>query len=114
MELSRANALIDQAIECLEKLNAGLSPNLYAPREAQALHRRYAHVGKLSTFGELALADRVGDPAELARVSGTSIGTARKALDTGRQMAKNPPLAEALRRAELSFDQAYEIAKTES
>lgn len=114
MELAIATSLIDQAIECLEKLNAGLSPNLYAPREAQSLHRRYAHVGKLVAFGEISLADRVGDPAELARVSGTSIGTARKALDASRQMAKNPPLTEALRRAELSFDQAYEIAKTES
>lgn len=114
MELIRANALIDQAIECLEKVNAGLSPNLYAPREAQSLHRRYAHVAKLGTFGELVLADRVGDPAELARVSGTSMGTARRALDTSRQMAKTPPLAEALRRAEVSFDQAHEIAKTEA
>lgn len=114
MELALANSLIDQAIDCLEKLNAELSPDLYAPWEAQSLHRRYAHVGKLSAFGELSLADRIGDPTELARVSGTSIGTARKALDASRQMAKTPPLAEALRRAELSFDQAYEIAKTES
>ncbi|HSM01792.1 MAG TPA: HNH endonuclease [Acidimicrobiia bacterium] len=114
MELARANALIDQAIECLEKVNAGLSPNLYAPREAQSLHRRYARLVKLATFGELSLADRVGDPGELAIVNGTSMGEARRALDTSRQMAKTPPLEEALRRAELSSAQAHEIAKTES
>lgn len=114
MEPVRANALIDQAIECLEKVNAGLSPNLYPAREAQSLYRRYARVVKLGSFGELSLADRVGDPGELARVSGTSMGEARKALDTSRQMAKTPPLGEALRRAELSSAQAHEIAKTES
>ena len=114
MELIEADGLMDQAIECLERLNAGLTPDGYPPNAARSLQARYARVVKLGSFGEVLLADRVGDPAELARVGGTSMGRARKTLDTGRQVAKTPVLDEALRCGEVSFDQAAEIARTEA
>lgn len=114
MEWNEADRLIDQAIECLEKVNNELTADSYALHAARSLQSKYARVVKLGAFGEVSLADRVGDPNELARVSGTSVGRARKTLDTSRQLAKTPVLNDALRRAEVSFEQAQEIAKTEA
>jgi hypothetical protein len=114
MDWKQAEQLINKAIKCLEKVNGELSPDSYGPHAARSLQSKYARVVKLGTFGEVSLADRVGDAAELARIGGTSVGRARRTLDTSRQLAKTPVLEEALRRADLSFDQAQEIAKTEA
>lgn len=106
--------ILDEAAELLEKANADLDPRLCSETTAAALLRRYARIEKLAAYGKAALAGRVADVGEVARASGTSIGRARKALESGWSLARSPELDQAVRHAEISLDQADEIAKTEA
>lgn len=105
---------LDEAAARVEKVNADLSPGLYSKARRRSLLERYARLEKLAAFGKAALAAQVGDAAALARVTGTSIGRARQTIETGRRLEENPQLGEALRRGQVSLDQAEEIAKTEA
>jgi hypothetical protein len=82
--------LINEAIELLEKANAGLKPELLKSRDARDLLSLYARVEKLGAFGRVALARKLDDAAEIAGIAGTSIGkaketVARQGLDPGRR-----------------------------
>ena len=107
-------SVLDQAVELLEKANADLAPGLCSARRKRALLERYARAEKLAAFGIATLSAAVDDPVDLARLSGTSVGRARQTIDIGRRLEEEPRLAEAVRRAEVSLDQAGEIAKTEA
>jgi len=96
----------------LEEVNAGLSPERCSRVQAERFLRYYSSLKRLAAFGEAVFSARLGDAAELARVSGSSVGTARRTIETGRRMAEEPRLAEAARRGELSLDQAEVIAAT--
>jgi hypothetical protein len=103
----------EQAAELLEKANADLEPDLLSPTEARAELEVYVRVQRLASFGVAALARRVEEATELARVTGTSVGKAKETIATAQVAHDSPPLREALRHGEVSLDQAAEIAKAE-
>ena len=105
--------LLDQAIELLEKSNAGLEPELLSAPDARKMLRLYTRIEKLGAFGKVALARKLDDPAEIAGAAGTSIGKAKEAVSTGKILGRSEELNEALRHGEISFDQAAEVAKAE-
>lgn len=105
--------LIDEAIELLEKANAGLQPELLAGDYARDLMGRYARAGKLAAFGVTALTRKVAEPATVARVTGSSIGRAKAVVVTGQVAATSEDLSSAMQRGEISLDQAAEIAQAE-
>ncbi|MFN2526038.1 MAG: HNH endonuclease [Actinomycetota bacterium] len=108
-----ATALIDRAIELLEKANAELEPELLPAPAARRLLSSYARVCKLGEFGLAALMRKVDDAAEVAKVTGTSMGKAKATVQTGKVMAGSAPLASALKKGTISLDQANEIAAAE-
>lgn len=109
MELAR----LEEAVEVLEKANAGLEPDLLSIPDAKEHLRLYARVGRLATFGVAALARKLDDAPKLAQVTGTSIGKAKETLATSVVLGGSAPLNEALRRGDISIDQATEIARAE-
>jgi hypothetical protein len=104
--------LLGEAVRLLEKANAGLTPRLCTEADAEALLQWYARVERLAAYGKAVLSARIGDPTALSKASGTSIGKARQTIETARRVAAEPRLAEAARSAEVSLDQADEIART--
>ena len=106
--------LLDEAAELLEKVNSGRAPQLLPRHRATQLLACYARIERLVGFGKAALAARVGDPAGLARLTGTSMGRARNTVETGRSLESAPLLGDAVRCGRISLDQAEEIAKTEA
>lgn len=102
-----------QAVEFLEKANAGLDPDLISIPEAKARMKDFIHAQRLAAFGVAALARKIDDAEALARATGTSIGKARETLATSEVLSSSEPLNEALRNGEVSLDQANEIAKAE-
>ena len=105
--------LLNQAIQLLEKANAGLEPELLRARDARDLLGLYARIEKLGAFGKVALARKVDDAAELARIAGTSIGKAKDTVATSKIMGQADDLNDALKQGDISLDQAAEIAKAE-
>ena len=105
---------VDHAIEWLEKANADLQPELLASGDARRLLERYARAEKLAAYGKAALARKVDDAAEVARVTGTSLGRAKETVNTGQVLRESPVLDDALKHGEVSLDQASEIAKAEA
>ena len=105
--------LLTQAIEMLEKANANLQPELLDSASARKLLGLYARVEKLGAFGKVALARKVDDASEIARVTGTSMGKAKETVSTGKVLGRAGDLNESLKHGEISFDQAAEIAKAE-
>ncbi len=103
---------LSEAIGLLEQANAGLVAGVRSRVEAEALLACYVRVEKLAAFGKATLAARVGDATSLARAAGTTVGQARRVIETGRRVAAEPRLAQAARKAEISLDQADEIART--
>jgi 5-methylcytosine-specific restriction endonuclease McrA len=59
------------------------------------------------------IARKLDDAAELARLSGTSIGKAKATVDTAKALADADGLRDAFGCGDLSLDQATEIAKAE-
>ena len=108
-----AGGYLEQAIELLEKANADLEPELLAHETAKQTLDAYARAERLAAFGVAALSRKIADRAELARVTGSSMGKARKVVDTGRVMATSDELSAALQHGEISLDQATEIAAAE-
>jgi hypothetical protein len=107
------DAVIDQAIELLEKANADLQPELLSAAGARDQLAAYARAEKLASFGKTLLARRLDDAIEVARATGTSVGSAKVAVDTGKALAAADDVRDAFQGGELSLDQASEIAKAE-
>ncbi len=101
------------AIEGLEKENANLEPELLTTAAARELMAAYARAEKLVAFGIAALSHKLDDSAELARVTGSSVGKAKSVVATGRVMAASEELSAALQQGDISLDQAVEIAAAE-
>ncbi|MGH2695099.1 MAG: hypothetical protein ACRDJJ_09850, partial [Actinomycetota bacterium] len=106
-------AYVDEAVELLEKANADLEPELLGVPEARKRLKAYARAQRLAAFGVAALARKIDDASELARVTGTSLGRAKETVTTGKTLGDSDDLSEALRHGEISLDQAAEIAKAE-
>jgi len=104
---------VDEAIELLEKANADLEPELLSVPEAQERLKAYVRAQRLAAFGVAALARKLDDVSELARVTGTSLGRAKETVTTGRVLRSSDDLSDALRQGAISLDQAAEIAKAE-
>jgi HNH endonuclease len=104
---------IIEAIAWLEKANADLEPELVGAASARELLAAYARAEKLASFGKTVLARKLDDAAELARVSGTSVGKAKATVDTGKTLRDADGLRHAFGSGDISLDQATEIAKAE-
>lgn len=107
------NALIDQAIELLEKANVDLQPELLPAPVARRLLASYARARRLVDFGIAGLSHKLDDASELARVTGTSMGKAKAVVSTGKVLATSADLSAALQQGDISLDQAGEIAAAE-
>ena len=105
--------LLDEAIELLEKANADLEPELVSAPLARKLLCAYARAENLAAFGVAALAPKLADAPELARVTGTSLGKAQAVVATGRVLKASDELNTAFEHGEVSLDQAAEIAAAE-
>ena len=105
--------LLDEAAELVEKANADLEPELVTGADSKVALAKYAHLKKLASYGEAALARRVDDAAAVARATGTSMGQAKKTLETGAALKDAPDVGDALATGEISLDQASEITKAE-
>jgi hypothetical protein len=104
---------LEVAIEGLEKANADLEPELMTLDDARTRLEGFARAQRLAAYGVAALAQRVDDADQVARMTGTSVPRARDTVTTGKVMAGSGDLGEALRGGTLSLDQAAEIAKAE-
>jgi 5-methylcytosine-specific restriction endonuclease McrA len=104
---------VDEAIELLEKANADLEPELLSASGARKLLGAYARAEKLAAFGVAAIARKLADASELARVTGTSVGKAKAVVETGKVLGDSEELSSALQNGEISLDQAAEIATAE-
>jgi hypothetical protein len=102
-----------EATKLLDKANANLEPELMTLAQARARLEVYARVRRRVDYGVAALARRVDDAAEVARVTGTSVPRAKDTVATGRVMSGSGDLGEALKGGEVSLEQATEIAKAE-
>ncbi len=100
------------AIDDLEKANANLQPELLTVERARELMAAYARVQKLGAFGVAALSRRLQE-AEVARLTGSSLGKAKEIATTGKVMATSVELSDALQHGDLSLDQAVQIASAE-
>lgn len=106
-------ALIEQAIELLEKANADLQPELLPTPTARRLFTAYARARRLTDFGIAGLSQKLNDPSEVARVTGTSKGQASATVTTGKVLAQSVELTAALQNGDISLEQAGEIAAAE-
>ena len=104
---------VGDAITSLAKANANLEPELLSVSDARELLGAYAKAQRLAAFGVAALARKLDDASELARVTGTSLGKARETITTGKVLGDSTPLREALGEGEVSLEQAGEIARAE-
>ncbi|CAN5725757.1 hypothetical protein BH20ACT23_BH20ACT23_28560 [soil metagenome] len=104
---------VDEAVELLEKANADLQPELLSVPEARDRLEAYARARRLVDFGITALAGKLESAAQVARVTGTSLGKAKETVATGKVLGDSRDLSEALRQGEVSLEQASEIAKAE-
>jgi HNH endonuclease len=105
--------LVDEAIELLEKSNAELEPELLSSSHARELLDRYARARRLVDFGVAALARKVDDASQVAKATGTSMGSAKATVATGRVLRDAGEFSAAFQAGHLSLDQAAEIAKAE-
>jgi 5-methylcytosine-specific restriction endonuclease McrA len=105
---------LNEAIELIEKANAGLEPELLASEDARSLLSLYARAERLISFGKTSLARKVDNAAELARITGTSIKKAEETVATGKVLRSSDDLSEAFKHGDVSLDQATEIARAEA
>lgn len=106
-------ALVDEAIELLEKANADLEPELLPAPAARKLLEAYVRAQRLAGFGVATLARKLDDASELAHATGTSVGQAKDTVATGKALGHSGELNDALRHGDISLDQAKEIATAE-
>lgn len=104
---------VEEAIELLEKANADLEPELLDRSSARGLIEAYTRAERLASFGIASLARKLDNPAELAQVTGTSVGKAKATVTTGKILKRSDALSDALKKGDLSLDQTFEIASAE-
>jgi hypothetical protein len=68
----------------LEKVNANLEPELLTADAARDALAAYARIERLASFGRTMLARKIDDAAEVARMTGTSIGKAKETVETSK------------------------------
>jgi hypothetical protein len=107
------SALIDQAVELLEKANSDLEPELLSGESAHGLLEAYARAEKPAAFGVAALARRLDDASHIARMMGVSAGKAKAVVATGKTMSESDDLSTVMQHGRISLDQAAEIAAAE-
>jgi hypothetical protein len=83
-------AYLQEAVELLEKANAGLEPELLPADAARELLQAYVRARRLVDFGVVALTRKVNDVAEVARVTGISMGKAKETVNTGKVLGSCP------------------------
>jgi 5-methylcytosine-specific restriction endonuclease McrA len=105
---------MDEAIRQIEKSNIDLEPEVLDAPAVRELLSRYAKAKKLVSYGETMLAAKLDDAAEVARATGSSLGKAKAAVDTGNSLKAADEVRDAFRSGELSVDQASEIATAEN
>jgi HNH endonuclease len=110
MEVTR---VLEEAAALLEKANANLEPELLPPQVSRELLNAYARAERLAAFGIASLARTIEDATEVAQATGKSLGRARDTVATGAAVGTSPELGDALRRGEISLEQATEIASAE-
>jgi hypothetical protein len=88
---------VDEAVALLEEANANLEPELLSAPVARKLIDAYARAEKLAAFGVAALARKLDDASEIARVTGTSVGRAKEKGATGKVLSDSAPLEDALK-----------------
>ncbi len=108
-----ASTAIEEAIAWLEKSNADLEPELMRAADARRLLAAYARAEKLAAFGVAALARKLDNAEEIARVTGSSAGKAKAVVATAKVMGSSGELSLAMQQGQVSLDQATEIAKAE-
>jgi len=104
---------VDEAIELLEKADAGLEPELLTRPAALRLLEAYARAEKLASFGKAALTRKIDDISEVTKITGTSVGKAKETVTTGKVLGVSHELSAALKGGEISLDQAARIAVAE-
>jgi hypothetical protein len=93
---------------------AGIDVALLTVADAAVLVSELARLEKACASAKARAAERAAMRAEeLAKVSGSSVGAAKAALDTAGLLAACPDTAAALAAGEVSLDQAHEITRTE-
>lgn len=106
-------AVIEEAVELLEKANADLQPELLPTPTARRLLAAYARARRLADFGIAGLSRKIDDASEVAKVTGTSLGQAKGVVATGKVLETSADLSAALQQGEVSLEQAGEIAAAE-
>src|ERR671918_770235 len=108
-----AGTTVTEEVEILEKAIADLEPELLPVESARRLLDEYARADKLVSYAKAVLARRIDDAAAVARSIGTSMGVAKKTLETGAALKDAPEVGDALASGDISLDQAGEIARAE-
>src|ERR671918_2722254 len=108
-----AGTTVTEEVEILEKAIADLEPELLPVDSARDLLDEYARADKLVSYAKAVLARRIDDAAAVARAMGTSMGVAKKTLETGSALKDAPEVGSALAAGDISLDQAGEIAGAE-
>src|ERR671919_1978611 len=115
---------VHEQLEVLRGLVGRLEPEAVPLPEAPSMWQAFDAIERLAAGAKTLVAARVdasgaarragerGSPEYLARKSGTSPGQARSALETSKRLAALPETSAAVRRGELSRQQAEEIAHT--
>src|SRR5919106_1809761 len=104
-----ATTQIHDVVEGLDKANANLQPELLPAESARVLLDEYARAEKLAAYGRTVLAAHIDDASAVARATGTSMGHAKKTLETGAALKDAPEVGSALATGEL-----LKVAKEES
>jgi hypothetical protein len=105
---------IGEAVSWLEKANADLQPELLKADETYQLLADYARAEKLAAYGKTMLARKLDDAAEVARVSGFSMGKAKTTVEASKALEDADQVRDAFKGGAISLDQAAEIAKAEA
>jgi hypothetical protein len=102
-----------EAVVWLEKHNADFEPDLMTTEDARELMAMCARAEKLVAYTKTALARKLDDVEELARMTGTSVGKAKQTVETAKALKEAPAVQDAFSGGDISLDQAAEIAKAE-
>lgn len=121
-ELAPASEMVAEICERLEAAVAGLDPASVPVEQLDAVAAGFARVERLGAAGKVLVAGRLGEVARagtlhrdgaalLASVSGTSVGAARRVIETAGRLGALPLVAAALRSGALSAEQAQVVAE---
>ncbi|MEX2323606.1 MAG: HNH endonuclease signature motif containing protein [Acidimicrobiia bacterium] len=105
---------IEAALAILEDEVSSLQADIVDRGGATRLVALFSRGERICAAGTALLARRVDDASLVARTTGTSVGRARALIGLSERLRDTPALASAVRGAEVSLDQATEIAKAET